>query len=459
MAQDESASPYDSGRDKPTVPPQSDPGARATAAPKSNAINMALLELQGDIDIPESPVPPPGPAPRASEKPREDVPSQLQPEGTPAPRPEARLAPPPPVEQPVAPGRATSPERESVAAAHESTVTAPSSGPTSGSMSSTPPIAGRLERPSQRPPNAGAPAPQPAAVSAPPLTTVLIAAAVVSLMVGFLGAWAYNRFVREDESPTEPAVASSSSATDAPAEAPPSLSTAELEPLKTRLDELGKQVNAFEKQLDEASKPPAAPDLSPIRQQIDGVAKALATIDPIAKRLDGINTRMEGLETSVNLLKGDVETLETKPAEPENREVPAPSASPNSSTPVPVPAAAAPLEPAPLTLENADAGLADNALAGGVELFKQGKYQQAYNVFEKLEKSNENDARVWYYAALSYGLASGDWGETTANMAKKGVEREKAGTPKSSEIDAIFRELDSGTGKEWLAFKRKDVAK
>ena len=36
--------------------------------------------------------------------------------------------------------------------------------------------------------------------------------------------------------------------------------------------------------------------------------------------------------------------------------------------------------------------LADKALSEGVELFKLGKYQQAYNFFEKLEKTNEKDA-------------------------------------------------------------------
>ena len=143
---------------------------------------------------------------------------------------------------------------------------------------------------------------------------MLLAAAVVSLLFGLLGAWAYDHFYREDMVSAEPAVATS---TAAPEVASPSLSATELEPLKTRLGELGEQVDKFEKQLDEASsKENATADLAPIRQQIDGVAKALGTIDPLAKQLDGINARMEGLETSVNSLKEDLESLEPKAAEP-----------------------------------------------------------------------------------------------------------------------------------------------
>ncbi|SIN73033.1 hypothetical protein SAMN05444166_0491 [Singulisphaera sp. GP187] len=445
MAHDESSAQDDPIPDNPAVPPQSGSGPEPNATPKSNAINMTLLELQGDNNSADSPAPPTEPARPASEP----------------TAPESRLTTPlveNPVAAPVPP--APQPEPESVAAAREPLTVEPTSAPVSGTLSSTPPIAGRLERPSQRPTPTEPHTPLPATENGPSLTTVLIAAAVVSLAFGLLGAWTYDHFFQEGKPPIESAVASEPSAPDVVA--PPSLSTAELKPLKTRLGELGEQVDAFEKQLDEASSQPSATtDLAPIRQQIDGVAKAVATIDPLSKQLEGINARIEGLETSLNGLKEDLGSLETKTVEPEKGNDP-PSATPTSNTPTPVPAAAEPSTPAPLTLENADANLENNALSEGVELFKLGKYQQAYNFFEKLEKTNEKDARVWYYAALSYGLASGDWGETTpttTNLVKKGVEREKAGSPKSSEIDAFFRDLDTGTGKEWLAFQRKNVTK
>lgn len=438
MAHNEPSKPEDSAHDSPTVPPRSGTGPEATTAPKSNAINMALLELQGDIDVPERPAPPTEPARGTGEEPLKDVPPPPQPAESPVA--ESQLTPPPVEKSPL-------PEPESAAARLEETAVEPSPVTASSSLSSTPPISGRLERPSQRPPRAESPAPQPATENAPSLTTVLVAAAVVSLLFGLLGTWVYNRFFWDNK---PPAVTAS---TTAPEEATPSLSAAELDPLKTRLGELGEQMDEFEKQLDDvSSKGTASADLTPIRQQIDDVAKAMTTIDPLAKRIDGISTRIEGIETSVNDLKGEFESLETKAAEPEKGNT-VPTSTPISSTPTAVPAASE------LALENVNANLAGNTLLEGAELFKKGQYQQAYDIFAKLEKTNENDARVWYYAALSYGLASGEWGETTVNLAKKGVEREKAGTPKSSEIDALFRDLDSGTGKEWLAFKRKDVMK
>lgn len=45
----------------------------------------------------------------------------------------------------------------------------------------------------------------------------------------------------------------------------------------------------------------------------------------------------------------------------------------------------------------------------------------------------------------------------TAELVQTGIEREKAGTPNSSEIDAGFRDLTPATGKDWLAAYRKSA--
>ena len=86
--------------------------------------------------------------------------------------------------------------------------------------------------------------------------------------------------------------------------------------------------------------------------------------------------------------------------------------------------------------------------------FRDKQYQQAYDVFRKLLQSQPDDARVWYYAALSYGLATRDWGRVTEVMAEEGVAREKAGKPPKDKIDSAFAGLTKETGKEWLDFYR-----
>jgi hypothetical protein len=90
-----------------------------------------------------------------------------------------------------------------------------------------------------------------------------------------------------------------------------------------------------------------------------------------------------------------------------------------------------------------------------VSQFRRARYREAYDVFQKLEQSHPDDARVWYYAALSYGLSSKDWGQTTQSMVKQGVTREKSGQPQKSVIDSAFAGLTKETGKEWLDFYRR----
>ena len=87
--------------------------------------------------------------------------------------------------------------------------------------------------------------------------------------------------------------------------------------------------------------------------------------------------------------------------------------------------------------------------------FRRARYREAYDVFQKLEQSHPDDARVWYYAALSYGLSSNDWGKTTQSMVEQGVTREKSGQPQKSVIDSAFTGLTKETGKDWLDFYRQ----
>jgi hypothetical protein len=99
----------------------------------------------------------------------------------------------------------------------------------------------------------------------------------------------------------------------------------------------------------------------------------------------------------------------------------------------------------------------DAEISRGAELFRQARYQEALDYFSKLETNHLDDARVWYFAALSHGFLTHEWTKGTVDLVEKGLERERAGTPGTARIDAAFSNLVSSTGKDWLATYRKRV--
>ena len=94
-------------------------------------------------------------------------------------------------------------------------------------------------------------------------------------------------------------------------------------------------------------------------------------------------------------------------------------------------------------------------LQAGVDYFQKKNYAKASEIFAGLSKTRPDDARVWYYAALLRGLATRDWKGETERLVTQGVDREKAGKPSKSQIDAAFADLTTETGKDWLAFYRR----
>src|SRR5262249_41508582 len=126
--------------------------------------------------------------------------------------------------------------------------------------------------------------------------------------------------------------------------------------------------------------------------------------------------------------------------------------SPSTGAERPSPAEAAESKPTP----SGNTGQSvEPAFESGVSLFQEKRYGEAYAVFRKLLQSQPDDARLWYSAALAYGLSTEDWGPMTQTMVEEGVAREKAGKPAKSEIDSAFAGLTKETGKDWLAFYRR----
>ena len=101
-----------------------------------------------------------------------------------------------------------------------------------------------------------------------------------------------------------------------------------------------------------------------------------------------------------------------------------------------------------------DAG--DQAMTDAIALFKGRKYKDASVAFGKLAQSKANDARIFYFAALSNGFATNTWTGETLSLVNKGVEQEKAGSPPSAKIDEAFADLTKANGKDWLdSFRKK----
>jgi hypothetical protein len=197
---------------------------------------------------------------------------------------------------------------------------------------------------------------------------------------------------------------------------PKALTAADLEPVDhrlTALEDLPGKVQALNSRVH--------PLLSKLEENNHKFATMTADIDGVRKQVASVQTELENkLTADKSSVKKD--TMLDKSSHERPREIEAPR---------------------------------DVLLQPGTELFRQKKYDQASEAFDSLTRSKPDDARVWYFAALSRGFATRDWKGQTEKLVNEGVEREKAGTPEKSQIDSAFADLTAETGKDWLAFYRR----
>src|SRR5262249_50790166 len=156
--------------------------------------------------------------------------------------------------------------------------------------------------------------------------------------------------------------------------------------------------------------------------KVAGLAKTIEEIAPLPKQVTALDERAGTVDKSLAALSEEVKALKEEVQK-------------NAKTAAATPAAAPAEEKGP------ESKGADESLAQGAELFKGGKYKEASALFRKLTETFPDDARVWYYAALSEGLASNMWQGEALRFVTKGVEREKAGTPEVAKINAVFDTL------------------
>ncbi len=100
--------------------------------------------------------------------------------------------------------------------------------------------------------------------------------------------------------------------------------------------------------------------------------------------------------------------------------------------------------------------LAGASLNQAISLYDRGQYDEALEILQELQTSIPEDARVWYFSALAHAFATGNWeGEQTREYFQQGVERERAGTPPSLQIDAVMEGISKAKGRDWVDYYRR----
>jgi hypothetical protein len=259
--------------------------------------------------------------------------------------------------------------------------------------------------------------------------------AVLALIFGMIGAYVYLHFL---EKPTHSADTTLADPAAEEKEAGPS--TVDLE---SQIGKLVERVDGVNRRLDTLPKPESPPDLSDLQVQVANIAEVAEGVAPLRKTVEGFDHRLDDMSQALRSLGDQVHAIQSRAGTLRTTSVGAerPASTERSEAVAAVP-------PKPVDHE---------ALEQGAALFNEHKFKDALEIFTKLEQTNPDDARVWYYAALAHGFSTNQWTNGTAHLAEKGIERERAGTPPKVVIDATFKDLTSAMGKDWLSAYRQRV--
>jgi TolA-binding protein len=99
----------------------------------------------------------------------------------------------------------------------------------------------------------------------------------------------------------------------------------------------------------------------------------------------------------------------------------------------------------------------ETALERGIGQFRADDFASARETFLDLLEQRPEDPRIWYFAALATGKATGDWKGEAERLVLQGVDRERADRLPQAAIDAAFADLTERQGSEWLRFYRRRV--
>jgi hypothetical protein len=236
-----------------------------------------------------------------------------------------------------------------------------------------------------------------------------------------------------------------------------------------RLAELTAYVAALDDRLArlDARKPESPAGLDELRAQFERLISTAGELAPLPGAVRQIDDRVKGFSSSLQSMGDELSALRTKTEKLEKQASTPPPVVTTVSASATAPAATS--APAPHEVDHAvTVAAAESAappsdsvwaqLQPGIKLFKQSRFKDALGVFNRLELSYPDDARVWYYAALCLGFCTDQWNGGTQRLVEKGIERERAGTPVSSTIDAAFSDLPANLGRDWIVEYRRRAA-
>jgi len=275
----------------------------------------------------------------------------------------------------------------------------------------------------------------------------ILTSAVLALLFGGAGAWAYQNYVAPRLAKQEP------EARQPVAQEP----GADQSKLLARVEDLSRGLDQLKSRVESLPKAGPTADMEPLKAKV-------AAVDDLSKRIQGVEEKLIDLPKRIEQEGNQITTLTARLEEVTNRmEGPGKGTGKEAGAENPnqggTREAMKPVTDTINQLAKSAEDTANSSFGAGAELFKQKKYKEAKDFFDTLDKVDQEDARIWYYAALSRGFATGDWKGETEKLANRGVEREKAGTPPKAEIDSTFSDLTREAGKDWLDFFRRRAAR
>ena len=284
----------------------------------------------------------------------------------------------------------------------------------------------------------------------------ILTSCVLSFLMGGAGAWTYVNYLdpmlaKQRVQKSQPDAQKSESNSTAPNSTAPksSDSAARLNDFSGKLDELQSRVDRLPKAI-------SAQDLDPLKERLAMVDELSRKVESLGQRVNSLPGRVDQDSRKITSLTADMKGMRNEIASLRNNiHTSASAEKPSAKAEKPSDKGEKPKASTPSEPPREIAARVSSLLQPGIELFQKKDYGQASEFFAGLSKTQPDDARIWYYAALSRGLATRDWKGETERLVTQGVDREKAGKPDKWQIDAAFADLTSETGKDWLAFYRR----
>jgi|GEM_PF-33759 len=252
----------------------------------------------------------------------------------------------------------------------------------------------------------------------------------------------------------EPAPAAAASAPAAvQAEAPSPVVEAQLVEIRERIAAVSEQVEQLQSQIKALPTPTTAGDLKKLEERLGTLAENYAKVTPLTESVGPLGDRLKSTDGTMEALRKDL--AEVRNALQGHAERLSSLTTTASSS---APSAASPTEEKSVDRDGEKAHETID-LRPGLALFHKGQYAEALKIFLAITEAHGDDARAWYLAALSKGLASSDWEGDTSKYLNEGIDREKADSPSTSEINASLSSLTKATGSEWLSYYRQRATK